>query len=339
MALTCPACGRPNHERLESCLYCGALLPRPERFDDAVLIRPDTASADDFDATAAQAPPLGPWRRQWLLVLERSPEGLRSPPDAGLVQSVADVLGVDGYLARKHLTSRQPAVVARAEVPEPLESLAASLAVLGLELTRLSPDELAAIGEPWLAEAVEFAGERAPDGFRGAVGFRSPHTDEIETVRPGEVDLIVSGVLKVLLPDRSGAARGLGTALKWSSPSKEALEELRSDFPLLEIHRTRGPRVRLCLASFDFSGLGERKRASALLNLKLLVRELLAGSPNATLDESFRFLAPEFDPGAGALGLPSTNEQQFDRYARLLAAHRRKRRAGLDRLSPPGPNR
>ncbi len=325
MALACPACGRPNHERLESCVYCGALLPRPEPLDASSAVAPAPTPPGDLGPSEVEPPPLGPWRRQWLLVLERASEGLPSPPGAELVQSVADALAVDGYLSRKHLTSRQPTVVARGEDPEALEALAGKLAALGLVTTLISPAELAAVGDPWLAEAVEFAGEQAPEGFRGAIGFRSRHTDEILVVRPGEVELVVQGVLKVLLPDRSGAARSIGSVLQWSSPSKEALEELRSDFPLVEIHRSRGPRVRLCLADFDFSGLGDRKRPSALLNLRLLVRELLAGSPNAVVDDSFRFLTTEFDPGAGALGLPSTNEPQFDRYARLLAAQRRKR--------------
>lgn len=336
MALHCPDCGRANNERLEACLYCGALLPRPEppaaAAKSTAPARSETAPPADpapVPGPAARAsdepatPDTSPWRRHWLLVLDRSSEPPPAPPTPDEVNAVADALGIDAYLARKHLTSRSPSVVARNEQPDGLRVVAEHLARLGFALTLIAPHELTAVGEPWLARTLEFAGEQAPAEWRGSIGFGGAD-DEVLRVAPGDAVLIVQGTLQVQLADSSGATRGIGSALAWTSPSKEALEELRSDYPLVEIHRARGPRIRLCLADFDFSGLGDRKRPSSLLNLKLLVRELAAASPAAHLDDAFRFLAPEFDAGAGLLGLPSTNEAQFDRYSRTLVVHRRK---------------
>lgn len=332
MALTCPDCGRPNNERLEACLYCGALLPRPGPPEppaptaapprDPAASKPSNAAPPSAVAESAGADP-SPWRRHWLLVLDRATEPPPASPTPAAVNALADALGVDAYLARKHLTSRSPTVIARNERPDGLRVIAEHLAALSLELTLIAPSELAEIGEPWIARTLEFAGEKAPPEWRGSVGFGGTE-DEVMRVAPGDVVLIVQGTLQVQLPDSSGATRGIGSALAWTSPSREALDELRSDYPLVEIHRHRGPRIRLCLADFDFSGLGDRKRPSSLLNLKLLVRELAAASPAARVDDAFRFLAPEFDAGAGLLGLPSTNESQFDRYSRTLVLHRRK---------------
>ncbi|MBK7975026.1 MAG: hypothetical protein IPK07_17665 [Deltaproteobacteria bacterium] len=330
MALTCPDCGRANNERLEACLYCGALLPRPEPARAEAAPPPTAAHAPAARAApAARVDPepaasdASPWRRHWLLVLDRVSEPPPAPPTPDTVNAVADILGIDAYLARKHLTSRSPSVVARNELPDGLREIGKHLAALGFELTLISPHELASVTDPWHARTLEFAGEKAPPEWRGSVGFGGVD-DEVMRVAPGDVLLIVQGTLQVLIPDASGATRGIGSALAWTSPSKEALEELRSDYPLVEIHRAAGPRVRLCLADFDFSGLGDRKRPSSLLNLKLLVREVAAASPAARVDDAFRFLAPEFDAGAGLLGLPSTNEAQFDRYSRTLFLHRRK---------------
>lgn len=107
---------------------------------------------------------------------------------------------------------------------------------------------------------------------------------------------------------------------------------------MLEVHTSDGSRIRVCLANFDFSGLGERKRPSSLLNLKRVVHELVEASPGVIQDDHFRFLPVEPDPGAGLLGLASTNEAQFDRYARTLAVHRRKLAIG-DAISQRRTNR
>ncbi len=328
MPIDCPDCGRSNHERLDACLYCGALLPRPE--DAARLGAPDEVShpgaseaalePDDREAGVG----LGPSRRQWLLVLDRGGDAVAAAPSADQVNAVAQALETDAYLARKHLTSRQPSVVARSDEPERLTETATRLAAQGLVVTRISPAELAQVGEPWTAVGLAPANQSA--GSPGAVCF--VRESERELVAPGDTTLVIQGTLLVSTPDSSDSSRGLGTALQWSSPSREALEQLRSDFPLVEIHRRDRPRIRFCLAEFDFTGLEERKRPSALLNLKLLIRDLMAASPLAAFDDHFRFVAPEFDAGAGLLGLPSTNEQQFDRYARTLAVHRRKLAAG-----------
>ncbi len=327
MAKECPRCHRPNSDQAAKCVYCSAALTSAETFGARLTPAAKPKSPEPPEAFLVILSPVAKTDPKWL-------------------RPFCELTGLDPYLAKQRCKSPVPWVVRVFPEQEPAQQFLGELTALGLEAYLLKQSGLRKLESKL---EVRSLGPRE-DGW----SFGTAAGDEV-VVRYAELFLIVRGRIQVQ-PEREDTAEqpvevnlgGLivGAPGEEEEKPEDPLVRLKRQARRIKVHpkerhlrmafrrheaevmdlylQTSRVGIRLIENEFDFSGLGQRKVPSALLNFLTVYRDLLEHAPQALHDEYFKRISYVLEEGGGKdemrtqlqdLGLSSSAKKLYDNKA------------------------
>lgn len=250
----CGRCGRMNAPNRATCIYCAAEL----EISDGRLA-----------AIKANLRRLELWERGINVVLAGR-DALRSPDAAKLAgrlsmetDHLTAILDHDAPLPLARVGSETDAVVVQKD-----------LEALGLRCLLISDLDLAPEKLPVRLGRIDLA--------NGQIALRSFNTGEPVITRPGDLALIVPGIIVSSRVDALEKKRRHGKTKLIGETTTSA------DEPVLDIYTIGDPvGFRVLLAGFDFSCLGQDKTLLAVENLKSLIGWLGQNAPHAKLVDDY----------------------------------------------------
>lgn len=263
MATACPACGRPNRDGADKCLYCVAPLAFPSVDPARSAVAP--ARSPSLSSSTPLASELGGSESdRYLLILLPGPG---EAPDTDSVRGLARIASVSVYDARLALSARRPRMFRRLSSESEARSLSRELtearlahyvvseaSVVGLPVSKASSGELSDRHVKWRLEG-------------GATRYSMPLS---------EILLLVSGEIT---RERHHEKRLAST--------RSATRRLTSGLRLHLYERDAQVAVEIDPESFDFAMLGSARTTSAHLNFQKLVAQLAERAPGMGVDRGF----------------------------------------------------
>lgn len=293
MAKPCPKCKRPNNDRATMCIYCGTSFP---------VTPPPEKKAPQASGDKAAAPMTQEARPESYLVVV-------SPcPSIGEAEATKfkNLLNVDAYTAGLKLKQPAPWVARTYSEMKSAQDLSNQLIELGIESYVIKQSGLDKISQRFQAARIKELGE-------DKAVFIAEDRKEME-VYYSDVFLIVQGKIKekpelseeqqeyspdsfnkspaASAPEQSQGGR-FQKAIQQMSLKPENIRQGKMtasgrQIQLMDIYRKSSPYpVRIVESEFDYSGLGENKTSSGLLNYYYIYNKLKESAPQAAVDENF----------------------------------------------------
>ncbi|GEM_PF-1530108 len=319
MARVCPRCNRPNADDALQCLYCGESLPRES------ITKPAT------EKVAAISPP-----ESYLVVISPVDEIRRE-----WVGPMARLTGWDSYLVRQRLKSESPWILRIFQDLGKAQGLVQGLMNIGLDTYLLKKSGLLKLQEKltptgmWLAEDnMGFLFEASETGETGEkISFR--YEDLFLLVRArvkqereeegveGESGRVSLGSLFITEEgSEDGVASDdplerlkvrLGRIKIKRRVSLKGASSVLSEVQMMDLY-FQGSHlgIRVIENEFDFSGLGDKRTDSSMLNFNIFLRHLLDRCPQTIFDDGFKKISYSLsqgeETGTKRLDLLSTGE-------------------------------
>jgi len=297
MAKACPKCSRPNNDRAINCIYCGAVFPyvpppqKPEVQGEKNASRAETPRPESYLVIVSPQPRVGQ------VELDR----------------FKTLLNLDIYTAKLKLKQPSPWVARTYSEMKNAQELSDSLIKLGIDSYVIKQSGLDKISHRLQATGIKRTEE-------DKIVFQVEGGKELELVF-SDVFLIVQGKIKEKpelteenegyspdgfnKPPSSSTAPneqygGVPRTVQQMSLKPEALRKGRTNFSgnqvqIMDVYRKSSPYpVRVVESEFDYSGLGDKKTNSGLLNYYYIYNRLVEAVPHVPIDSNFNVTSYTF---------------------------------------------
>lgn len=297
MAKSCPKCGRPNAEQARKCIYCNTAFPELSRAPEKA-----ESKAPSAPAPAKPQPAARPEAFQVVMSPVKTVDPDWLPPFCKLT-------GFDPHLAQQRFKSPAPWVVRVFSELAPAQEFVTRITQMGLDAYLLKQSGVAKLQDKLTVKGLRFQEE--------GIWFYTETGAEV-AVRYADLFLIVRGRIQIQ-PEREDTEENpvevsvggllVGAPGEGEENPDDPLVKLKQQLRRLKIRpqarhqrmfyrgaeslimdiylKTSAVGIRVMESEFDFSGMGERKQASAMLNFNTVFRDLVAHAPGVVVDENF----------------------------------------------------
>ncbi len=294
MARKCPKCERPNNDRAEHCLYCGAHMPAAPPPAPARKPEQEKKAAPE-ERPAPKKPPPPP---EVYLVMVSPCQELR--PES--LESFCKIMGMDNYTARHKLSGPAPWMARAFPEAQPAQSMAQAFSSMGLDAYVIKQSGIDKIAKRVQAAGVQEIGDsemvlldgkgsQVPLPFedimlivRGRIRERPERAEDMEDETPSvRVGKMLAGE-----GDQEGI-RGRISRLGWKPrPALMRWVMRGQSIEIMDIYRKSTPRsIRVVETEFDYSGMGQDMKHSSLLNFNFMLNRIRENAPRVYVDQTF----------------------------------------------------
>lgn len=297
MAIQCPKCKRPNSDTAPRCIYCG-----------------QTFSGAAAPAKVAKPKEKPPRSESYLVIVSPVNE-----INQELVSGLNRLVGWDNYLIKQRLRSTSPWIIRNFLEAEKAQIFLQELSSIGIDCYLVKQSGLDKLEEKLSPKGLRISEEGITFIFEGDEEFSFKYADLLLVVRGrikpdqvkksegGDSERVSLGVLfagdrfaresEVANDPLEGLKERLGRikvkrGIVTSRPPSLMYEAQVMDIYLKTSHRG----IRVIENEFDFSGMGDMRTDSSLLNFNLMLKTLLERAPEAYFDDDYKKSAYTMKP-------------------------------------------